>query len=33
MTGTPAGVNSVVRADVLHGAIEGLGEITVTVAS
>jgi fumarylpyruvate hydrolase len=33
MTGTPEGVNSVVRGDVLHGAIEGLGEITATVAS
>ncbi|HEY2928829.1 fumarylacetoacetate hydrolase family protein [Piscinibacter sp.] len=33
MTGTPEGVNSVVRGDVLHGAIDGLGEITVTVAS
>jgi fumarylpyruvate hydrolase len=33
MTGTPEGVNSVVRGDVLRGAIEGLGEITVTVAS
>jgi fumarylpyruvate hydrolase len=33
MTGTPEGVNLVVRGDVLHGAIEGLGEITVTVAS
>jgi fumarylpyruvate hydrolase len=33
MTGTPEGVNAVVRGDVLHGAIEGLGEISVTVAS
>jgi fumarylpyruvate hydrolase len=33
MTGTPEGVNSVVRGDVLRGAIQGLGEITVTVAS
>ncbi len=33
MTGTPEGVNAVVRGDVLHGAIDGLGEITVTVAS
>ena len=33
MTGTPEGVNSVVRGDVLRGAIEGLGEISVTVAS
>ena len=33
MTGTPEGVNSVGRGDVLRGAIEGLGEISVTVAS
>jgi fumarylpyruvate hydrolase len=33
MTGTPEGVNSVVRGDVLHGAIDGLGEITGTVAA
>ena len=33
MTGTPEGVNAVVRGDVLHGAIDGMGEITVTVAS
>ena len=32
MTGTPEGVNAVVRGDVLHGAIEGLGEITTTIA-
>jgi fumarylpyruvate hydrolase len=32
MTGTPEGVNAVVRGDVLHGAITGLGDITVTVA-
>ena len=32
MTGTPEGVNAVVRGDVLRGAIAGLGEITVTVA-
>jgi fumarylpyruvate hydrolase len=32
MTGTPEGVNSVVRGDVLHGAIDGLGEISVSVA-
>ena len=32
MTGTPEGVNAVERGDVLHGAIEGLGDITVTVA-
>jgi fumarylpyruvate hydrolase len=33
MTGTPEGVNAVVRGDVLRGAIRGLGEITVTVAA
>jgi fumarylpyruvate hydrolase len=33
MTGTPEGVNAVVRGDVLRGAIGGVGEITVTVAS
>jgi fumarylpyruvate hydrolase len=33
MTGTPEGVNSVGRGDVLHGSIDGMGEITVTVAS
>ncbi len=32
MTGTPEGVNAVVRGDVMQGAIDGLGEITVTVA-
>jgi fumarylpyruvate hydrolase len=32
MTGTPEGVNSVERGDVLHGEIAGLGNITVTVA-
>jgi len=32
MTGTPEGVNAVVRGDVLIGAIEGLSEISVTVA-
>jgi fumarylpyruvate hydrolase len=32
MTGTPEGVNAVVRGDVMVGAIEGLGEITVSVA-
>ena len=30
-TGTPAGVNSVVRGDVMHGAIEGLGSLRVAV--
>lgn len=32
MTGTPEGVNAVVAGDVMHGAIAGLGEITVAVA-
>lgn len=31
MTGTPAGVGAVVPGDVLTGAIEGLGQITVTI--
>ncbi len=30
-TGTPAGVGPVVQGDVLVGAIEGLGELTVTI--
>ena len=30
-TGTPAGVGPVKRGDVLHGAIEGVGELTVRV--
>lgn len=30
-TGTPAGVGAVVAGDVLHGAIEGVGEIHLTV--
>lgn len=30
-TGTPAGVNSVVRGDVMHGTIEGLGSLRVAV--
>ena len=33
MTGTPEGANAGVRGDALHGAIQGLGEITATVAS
>ena len=33
MTGTPEGVNAVVRGDVMRGAIAGLGEITVSVAA
>ena len=32
MTGTPAGVGAVARGDVLHGRIEGVGELTVRVA-
>ena len=32
MTGTPEGVNAVVRGDVLHGSIDGLGDITVSIA-
>lgn len=32
MTGTPEGVNAVVAGDVMHGAIAGLGEISVTVS-
>ena len=32
MTGTPEGVGAVVRGDVLHGSIAGLGDITVSVA-
>lgn len=31
MTGTPEGVGPVVRGDVLHGTIEGLGAIDVTI--
>lgn len=31
MTGTPEGVNAVVRGDVMHGEIDGLSAITVTV--
>jgi fumarylpyruvate hydrolase len=31
MTGTPAGVGAVARGDVLHGRIEGVGELTVRV--
>ncbi len=30
-TGTPAGVGAVARGDILHGAIEGIGEIEVRV--
>ena len=33
MTGTPEGVNAVVRGDVMRGAIAGLGEITVSIAA
>ncbi|CAN7564155.1 fumarylacetoacetate hydrolase family protein [Acidovorax sp. LjRoot129] len=32
MTGTPAGVNSVVAGDVMHGSIAGLSAITVAVS-
>ena len=32
-TGTPAGVGPVVEGDVLVGAIDGLGELTVTIGS
>jgi fumarylpyruvate hydrolase len=31
MTGTPTGVGSVVTGDVVVGAVEGLGTLTVTV--
>ena len=31
MTGTPAGVAAVVRGDVMHGGVEGVGEITFKV--
>jgi fumarylpyruvate hydrolase len=31
-TGTPAGVGSVVAGDRLHGSIEGVGEISLTIA-
>jgi fumarylpyruvate hydrolase len=30
-TGTPAGVGAVARGDVMHGHVEGVGEVTVTV--
>jgi fumarylpyruvate hydrolase len=30
-TGTPAGVGPVQRGDVLHGSVEGVGELTVRV--
>jgi fumarylpyruvate hydrolase len=30
-TGTPSGVGAVHRGDVLHGGIEGVGELTITV--
>ena len=30
-TGTPAGVSTVVRGDVLEGGIEGLGELKITL--
>ena len=31
MTGTPAGVGPVHRGDKLHGHVEGVGELTVSV--
>lgn len=31
MTGTPSGVAAVVKGDVMHATIEGVGELTVTV--
>ncbi|MFB3058518.1 MAG: fumarylacetoacetate hydrolase family protein, partial [Gammaproteobacteria bacterium] len=31
MSGTPAGVGPVVRGDVMDAAIEGIGELVVTV--
>jgi fumarylpyruvate hydrolase len=31
MTGTPAGVGPVVRGDRLHGHVDGVGELEVTV--
>ena len=31
-SGTPAGVGAVERGDRLHGAVEGVGEITIQVA-
>jgi fumarylpyruvate hydrolase len=31
MTGTPSGVGAVVRGDVMHGGVAGVGEITVKV--
>ena len=30
-TGTPAGVGPVQRGDVLHGSVEGVGELTVRI--
>ncbi len=31
MTGTPAGVGAVKRGDVLHGGVDGVGELSITV--
>jgi fumarylpyruvate hydrolase len=31
MTGTPSGVGAVVRGDVMHGGVAGVGEIKVKV--
>jgi fumarylpyruvate hydrolase len=33
MTGTPAGVGAVVPGDIVTGGIDGLGEITITIAA
>jgi fumarylpyruvate hydrolase len=30
-TGTPAGVGAVVAGDVLHGRVEGVGEVSLTL--
>ncbi len=32
-TGTPAGVGAVARGDILHGGIEGVGELTIAVGT
>ena len=31
-TGTPAGVGAVARGDVMHGHVDGIGDLTVRVA-
>jgi fumarylpyruvate hydrolase len=33
MTGTPAGVGAIVPGDIVTGGIDGLGEITITIAA